>query len=365
MQRLARLIGMTTLETTDPDEWENRKETDTSGTVTQVGVPAGYTYLLQLAMHDLVQTSIPIMGISGSDRPVRNLRNVGLNLQTLFGGGPAVCPFAYANSSYKEFRREMKLGPTEGAKPGQSAPPIRDLVRVSSTDYASDTNKEVGDVMIADPRNEDTVILAQLTALFHAFHNVVENRMLNTYGENISGEHGEVVGDVGVCSRAVTSYVFRQIVWYDLMQRILDSDVFDAYETDPIFLDQDDNLHTASIEFAQAVSRVGHQMVRPTYWFNQQDDSEHNLMSIFRKKTYGNSPPPQGSFPLSPEWVIDWDLFFETDNDQTGSSKFNWAARFSPRISNFFMNPTFFLAALRWTGIQVSRWPRVQGSSSR
>src|SRR5262245_56084427 len=61
-----------------------------------LAIPAGYTYLLQFVAHDLVATSIPFWALDDASLGVRNERTSRLRLDTLYGGGPAFNPSAYA-----------------------------------------------------------------------------------------------------------------------------------------------------------------------------------------------------------------------------------------------------------------------------
>ncbi|MEM8812258.1 MAG: hypothetical protein AAGF59_06525, partial [Pseudomonadota bacterium] len=40
------------------------------------GIPAGYTYLWQIALHDVSHTSVPVIGFKDSSRPIVNRRSV-------------------------------------------------------------------------------------------------------------------------------------------------------------------------------------------------------------------------------------------------------------------------------------------------
>jgi hypothetical protein len=62
------------------ESWENPK------------IPSGYTYLLQLVAHDLVHTSVPISIIDDTSGGTRNDRFGRLRLDTIYGGGPDICP---------------------------------------------------------------------------------------------------------------------------------------------------------------------------------------------------------------------------------------------------------------------------------
>src|SRR5262249_18123786 len=59
-------------------------------------IPSGYTYLLQLMAHDIVNTSVSLATTSGRFFGFENARLQALTLETIFGGGPDVNPQAYA-----------------------------------------------------------------------------------------------------------------------------------------------------------------------------------------------------------------------------------------------------------------------------
>lgn len=65
------------------DAWENSE------------IPSGCTYLLQLVAHDTVSTSLSIAVLEGASTGVRNARSGALRLDTIYDGGPAVCPIAF------------------------------------------------------------------------------------------------------------------------------------------------------------------------------------------------------------------------------------------------------------------------------
>ncbi|WP_407112756.1 hypothetical protein [Bradyrhizobium sp. LMG 9283] len=78
MERLARRMRVAPV-------WESGQ-----GPLENSDIPAGYTYLLQLVAHDLVQTSFPISELENTATAVRNDRAYRLKLHTIYGGGPEV-----------------------------------------------------------------------------------------------------------------------------------------------------------------------------------------------------------------------------------------------------------------------------------
>lgn len=336
-QFLARLSRRLTNETTaaltskqEKEALENRPKRG------HEGVPAGYTYLLQLVAHDVVNTSIASPAGAKFQRQVRNLRSIGLELETLFGGGPSACPFAFDPAKKGKARVRLKT------ETGKDTSVGRDLKRI----YEASGE---GEVCVADPRNEDTIILAQLTALFHEFHNLIlaaiqsereyEDKKMNVLDSR---------RDDGARARAVTAYAFRQIVKHDLLVRILDPDVFDHYAKSTKsgnFFDSPRTDGSISLEFAHGAARVAHAMVQEGYFFNNHESvgKRHwSLERVSKKKTV--KMPSNRGFPLPPTWRIDWSLFFACEKSQTASDEFNWARKFCVRFPRFFSNEEAFPA---------------------
>ena len=58
-------------------------------------IPAGFTYLAQLAAHDITFSLTPFDEAHGHDQPNKNARHSRLILNTLYGLGPGVHPHLY------------------------------------------------------------------------------------------------------------------------------------------------------------------------------------------------------------------------------------------------------------------------------
>ena len=58
-------------------------------------LPSGYTYLLQLIAHDIVDSTISLAKGAGINFGFANARRMPLSLETIYGGGPDVSPQAY------------------------------------------------------------------------------------------------------------------------------------------------------------------------------------------------------------------------------------------------------------------------------
>lgn len=290
----------------------------------RIGVPAGYTYLFQLAGHDLTHTSLEPRGLGDNDVRPENLRRQGLRLETVFGGGAMGCPFAYDRS--EDGKDRLRIGQVEDTtlpayKDARIAwsEPTRDLPRMFfRADGGQDKQQLVTDVLIPDARNDDNNILAQLTALFHGLYNLMV-------------DHSDVVPQTherARIARLATARIYRRVLRHDLMRRILHPDVFTYYQNGGDRVDRPDDSNSVSWEFAFAAARVAHGMVRDSYNLNAELGSVELLQLILTSSSHFSDMTPTRR-----NWLLDWDLFFtETDADQQGDS-FNWALRFGPHVA--------------------------------
>ncbi len=337
LERLSKLVSSNPVgPTANMDKLENRR------TDTKIGIPAGYTYLLQLAIHDLTRTSVPNPNPSGPRRPVRNLRTAGLELETVFGGGAAACPFAYAQEGVEnKIRRRLKVGATRSADQGDEdlIKPERDLPRTVFEPASGSFQTTARDVLIADSRNDDNFVLSQLTALFHVFHNMVVDMAEKEWPEGIKNKNTSLPSeDIGVYARGVTAYIFRNILREDLLERLLDPTVYEAYRYAHVkFLDTKSEYGSVPIEFAHAVGRIGHQMVRPNYVLNR-TGTDPSLFDILDATSTGKGE----NVPPRPKWFIDWSLFFELDGKGSVPANFNWSAKIHPHILSKFFDSGLF-----------------------
>jgi hypothetical protein len=281
------------------------------GDLANPNIPAGYTYLAQLVAHDVVHhtTSLAADNIHAPDLS-GNRRLEPLVLETIYGGGPWASPQAYAVPPGRgEPRYRLRLGTIQGAPLVDPAEPLRDIPRISCP-HLNDAAYDSGyrDVLIGDARNDDNLILSQLTVLFHLLHNMVVDRLRTTKDPEIQTILQDDRRQLFLIGRGVVARIYREIVRHDLLVKILDENVFQYYhpvEGPPQFLhDRVDG--SVPLEFAFGVYRFGHAMVRRSYPLNDKL-GRAGLTDILLQTSEARA----GAMPLTADWLIQWSHFFD------------------------------------------------------
>lgn len=282
------------------------------------GLAAGYTYLFQLAAHDLVNTRVTGAAEVADDAPL-NLRRQPLALQSVMGEGVLSCPYAYAYEGRTSPR--LRLGQVRQTLPKGGwdwSPPARDLPRGRhSPDGQSSPGAGLDIALIPDARNDDNMILAQLTALFHGLANHVL-ATVETAKPALLGPDPE-----GTAQRVLV-LLWRRILRDDLLARLLHPRIHALYKgRSAPRVDTASPAGRPSIEFAFAAGRLGHALVRDRYQMNR--DAIPLLDTVIQVSS-SHSPD---LLPMPKEYLIDWDLLFPPLSGAVPEG-FNCALRFGP-----------------------------------
>lgn len=314
-----------------------------------IGIPAGYTYLFQFACHDLVHTEIPLPDVDGFFGESVNLRRLGLNLETIFGGGPGNCPMAFnpsARGANDTNGEKLRLDP----QPQSSDNPTTtsDLFRIRLENKrtlcgpittkliapkSNDPKTKPNEALIADRRNEDNAILAMLTALFHRFYNVIVDKVAQS---SVAQEEEWRSDKTGRMAREITGDIFRCIIRYDLLERILHQQVYRYYNTGAPIHQERVSGFSISREFAFAASRLGHSMVLREYKFNEKNDP-FNIAQILKNTSQRSTLAVE--LPMTDKWLIDWHFFFHQNASENKSV--NWARGFQLTYPAAFSSDDF------------------------
>jgi len=353
--RLGELMKRLSVRMNKPPKWE--KAAGSSASDENPEIPAGYTYLLQLIAHDLVQTNFSLSILGGEALGVRNDRAYRLTLDTIYGGGPDACPFAYAHDPVRGTRSRLCLGGGEATDTfPEMKPKGRDIGRSYRNFSTASAKHGLTEVLIADPRNDDHAILAQLTALFHQLHNGLVGKLERRFAGKTDFSVKSAF-ERFLCARGAVTLIYRNIIRCDVMEKLLHPVIYDRYNVrNPPFLDrscvqprpgESDALRATRLpdrgsfiplEFTHGAFRFGHAMARKIYRFNAVPAHEFGLDEALR----ANSLKRALDMPLDHRWIVDWSFFFLLPNEENRHCQLS--RRISPNYVEGFNDPDLFPA---------------------
>jgi hypothetical protein len=198
---------------------------------------AGVTFMGQFLDHDMTFDTTSRLGQPANPRTVANVRRPFLDLDSVYGDGPAGSPLLYEPSDRARLRVE-------------SGGRFEDLPRDASSR-----------AIIADPRNDENLILSGLHTAFLLFHNRavdVVRRDHPTWG----------VDEVFAEARRLTTWHYQWMIVREFLPAFVGSPVVnDILANGRWYYKPKKNEPFIPIEF-QIGYRFGHSMVRPSYRAN-------------------------------------------------------------------------------------------------
>ena len=246
------------------------------------------------------------------------MRQRRLMLETIYGGGPRAIPFAYEAEKLGEEteakkggnRTRLRLHRAEPRTGSDSVPPHcgtkRDIPRARLTDLSGPPPAEghFYDALIADARNDDHLIISQLTVVFHLLHNWIDQELRKEpEGKGTDSRSATWRFDK---ARRLTAFLFRRVLFGDYLGRILCPEVHAHFEAGNRLERTEDTRTT--LEFAHGAFRVGHVMVRRFYPLNKtRVGSNAYLGALFDRTSNGTSR----TVPHQDDWWVRWSALFE------------------------------------------------------
>jgi hypothetical protein len=206
------------------------------------------------------------------------------------------------------------------------AGPLRDLPR-SPCPFGG--KAAYSDVLIADARNDDNVIIAQITVIFHLLHNIVYSAIANK-------STSEPDPRTFALARRVVTRIYRQIVIDDLLKKLLHPAVYDAFWDQRNSASCERGDPRMPLEFSHAAARFGHFMARDRYQINDDPDLQPDEQGIKNMLRQTSAIRPE-AMPLAPKWLVDWTTLF----DKTAPARLR-ARRFGPAIAPALIYPDLF-----------------------
>ena len=258
--------------------------------------PAGTTFLGQFVDHDMTFDASSRLGVATSPRQITNARLPALDLDSVYGGGPASNPLLYDRSD----RAKLKV---------ESGGAFEDLPRLPD-----------GSALIADPRNDEHMIIAGLHAAFLLFHNRMVDRV-RAGGETDAGDGGNAFQR----ARQLTTWHYQWIVLHEMLPSFIGLAMVDDIlrRGRRFYRPGDDDAAAMPVEFQGAAYRFGHSLVRPSYRANLKGDRGGPFFGfIFDPRAEGQADPDDmRGGARSPRRFIGWQTFFDFGDDQVKPRK--------------------------------------------
>jgi heme peroxidase len=248
---------------------------------------AGTTFFGQFIDHDFTFDETSRLGVPTNPETSRNTRNPTLSLDSVYGGGPVANPEFYESGDRAKFRVE-------------SGGLFEDLPRRSDNI-----------AIIADPRNDENLMISGLHAAFLLFHNRVVDRLRS---------QGVPSNQVFNEARRLVTWHYQWIIVHEFLPQIITFGITqDILAHGRRFYRPAPGQHFMPVEFQGAVYRFGHSMVRPSYRANRTGDpgGDPNTGApaffgfIFDPRGEGQRDPIDlRGFSRAPRRFIGWETFF-------------------------------------------------------
>lgn len=261
-------------------------------------VPAGFTYVGQFIDHDITLDVSSSLEIETDATTIHNLRTPVLDLDSVYGRGPALQPYLYAPpESGNPTAIKLRLGTNVLDGPGGPTG-SRGLPHVMEEEVDFDvprTGDAAHTALLGDPRNDENLIVVQFHHAMLRFHNAVVDHLL---GAGFSG-------DIFVEAKRQVTLHFQWAVLHDFLERRVCTAgaVSEALTHVSAAVGSPFRM---PVEFSVAAYRMGHSMIRSQYWLSF-NFPKASLGEIF---AFNRNP----NLPISSRRVVDFNAFFDTGN---------------------------------------------------
>ena len=261
---------------------------------------AGTTFVAQFLDHDLTRDGGSPLGSPTDLRRSLNLRTPSFDLDSVYGGGPRESPELYTDRT-GFFRVE-------------SGGQFEDLPRSSN-----------GTAIIADPRNDENLMLSGIQVAMLKFHNNVMESLTTPPHRNLRAFHE---------AQQLVQWHWQWLVVNEFLPQFVGQDM-----VDDIFQNGFKVFRTRKsqipVEFSTAAYRFGHSMVRPSYRANLAGDNGDPFFAmVFDPDSAGNPDPDDlTGGRRSARRFIGWQTFFDFNDGEVRPNK-----RIDTMISSALMN---------------------------
>ena len=240
---------------------------------------AGFVFLGQFIDHDITFDPTSSLERQNDPEATQNFRTPALELDNVYGAGPAAIPYLYA---------------ADGMSLLIDAAAPRDLPRNS-----------LGTALIGDPRNDENLIVSQLHLAFLKFHNSVVKQ----------------VGNFEEAQRLVRWH-YQWIVLHEFLPLLVGRKLVDSIYGNNCYGSgrryyQWRNEPYIPVEFSVAAYRYGHSQVPGALQVNDQFQTNNSfVIPLFDRNEIGDADPDDlsGFGKRAERRFVNWNYLFDTGN---------------------------------------------------
>jgi Animal haem peroxidase len=253
--------------------------------------PAGATFFGQFLDHDMTFDADSKLGRATAPQSARNFRTPALDLDSVYGAGPVADQHLYQPDD------RAKLAVESGGL-------FEDLPRRAD-----------GAAIIADPRNDEHLIISGLHCAFLSFH----NRAV----DHVRAQRRRPA-DVFAEARRLTTWHYQWLIVHEFLPLIVGRRmVRDVLGRGPRFFRPRRGAASMPVEFQAAAYRMGHSMVRPSYRANLAGDNGQPFFAfVFDPAQHGRPDPDdlRGGC-RAPRRFVGWQTFFDFGDGEVKPNK--------------------------------------------
>jgi hypothetical protein len=270
---------------------------------------AGFTFVGQFLDHDMTFDPTSSLARRQDPESIRNFRIPALDLDSVYGGGPGVSPHLYdqtVDSGRTTFLVEEI--------PGSAAVTCDGVPR-----YDVPRNSQ-NVALIADPRNDENLIVSQLQLALLRFHNAVLADVKSDLGS------GYTLEEIFAETQRIVRWHYQWMIVHEFLPATIGASLTDDILTHGRTFYGWRNAPYIPIEFSVAAYRFGHSQVRPSYRGNfgtDAADAAQQFFALFFKPGDPNPADPddlRGGCRASRRFV-DWQTFFDFGDGRARPNK--------------------------------------------
>ena len=267
---------------------------------------AGATFMGQFLDHDMTFDTTSRLGMPTNPHTAPNARRPYFDLDSVYGHGPAGSPLLYDPADRAKFRIE------HGGL-------FEDLPRDAA-----------GTAIIADPRNDENLVISGLQVAFLLSHNRVVDRVRENHPE-LSSE--EVFHE----ARRLVTLHYQWLMLHEFLPQFVGAAMAkDVIDNGGLFYPSEKTRSTIPIEFQMAY-RFGHSLVRPSYRANFTGAGGGQFFAmLFDGNHAGGEPTDLRGGARGSRRFIGWQTFFSFPG-------FDSDTRPNKRIDTILSTPLFDL----------------------